>query len=129
MSVIYKPVLASYTPSIYKPEEKVFKEEQKAERPKPVKEDKVTFVAKSEVVAPKPKVVVVEPIQKEEVCTVKTKDYQLKEGDYLYKIARKNNMSFKDLLELNEDLVKRKNKDLVYPDEVINLNYYTKYVT
>ena len=116
ISVIYKPSLESYTPSIYRQEEKVFKEEPKAEKPKLIKEDKVAVVDKPEVVE-------VEPIQKEEVCTVKSKEYKLNEGDYLYKIARENNMSFRELLTLNAEFVNRANQDLVYPGEVVNLNY------
>gem|GEM_PF-2367484 len=44
--------------------------------------------------------------------------YTVKKGDSLWKIAKENNIPFKDVLDANKDL---KNPDLIYPDQKVNL--------
>lgn len=47
--------------------------------------------------------------------------YYLKKGDYLYKLARENGITFKQLVDLNARFPKIKNLDVVYPGMMIYL--------
>ena len=57
------------------------------------------------------------PVRK--VCNLESYPYKLVKGDYLLKIARANNLTLHDIIELNPQL-KGRNLDLVYPGETIN---------
>ncbi|APX06401.1 outer membrane beta-barrel protein [Vibrio campbellii] len=52
-------------------------------------------------------------------CNLESYPYRLVKGDYLLKIARANNLTLRDIIQLNPQL-KGRNLDLVYPGELIN---------
>lgn len=60
-----------------------------------------------------------EVIPEPEVCSLESEPYILVEGDYLIKIANAQNITLKDLLEINSQLEGR-DINLVYPGEIIN---------
>lgn len=75
-----------------------------------------------EPVSPPEKPIIEEPIEvvpDQKECRLESYPYQLVKGDYLLKIARINNLTLRDIVELNPQLNGR-NLDLVYPGEVIN---------
>lgn len=60
------------------------------------------------------------------VATIYVKEnfvlYTVKEGDYLYKIARENGMSFVELLNVNTQLLEVENLDMIYPGLILYIN-------
>ncbi|GAK20436.1 peptidoglycan-binding LysM [Vibrio sp. JCM 19052] len=75
-----------------------------------------------EPVSPPEEPIIEEPIEvvpEQKECRLESYPYQLVKGDYLLKIARINNLTLRDIVELNPQLNGR-NLDLVYPGEVIN---------
>ena len=62
-------------------------------------------------------------VKKTSRCEIGTINYEVKNGDYLYKIARHFKMSLEELIELNPNFENR-NINLIYPSEIINLSYF-----
>lgn len=71
-----------------------------------------------EVVIPEPEQPV-EVIPKPKTCSLESEPYKLVEGDYLIKIADANNVTLRDILDLNPQL-RGRDINLVYPGELIN---------
>lgn len=59
------------------------------------------------------------PVTNEEA--VSTLYYVLEEGDYIYRICRKFNMSLDDFLRINKDYFAGRDLDYVYPGEVVKV--------
>lgn len=78
-----------------------------------VEEEIEVFIPEPEIEQP------IEVTPKPKICSLESKPYILVEGDYLIKIAVTNNVTLKDLLNLNPQL-KGRNINLVYPGETIN---------
>lgn len=98
--------------------------------PQPVCDCLITEEKVEEVVQSVPaELTVVEPISEdvaEPTPVIKqelkpTLDYVLKEGDYIYLICRKFNMSLDEFLNMNKDHFAGRDLDLVYPDEIVKV--------
>ncbi len=58
-------------------------------------------------------------------CEIVNKPYLVKKGDWLIRIAKKHDMTLKELLGLNPEYRDNgRDVNLIYPGETINLNYY-----
>lgn len=90
----------------------IFTEEKVEEVVQPVPEE-------PKVVEPTIEKVPEPELNKQEVKS--TLDYVLKEGDYIYQICRRFNMSLDEFVSMNKDYFSGRNLDYVYPGEIVKV--------
>jgi len=95
-------------------------------KPKPIVTS-IPVVDPKPVIEPEPTVPLVNVLVDCEYDVV-VKEYTVMKGDYLHKIATKFDMKFLELQSLNPIYFDQRNPDLIYPDEIVQLDVLQKRV-